>query len=276
MIQTDTQGPTLLQNKEQRVFVGSLAGTLRSSHPELRLDSCNGLHKFFWIFKGNGRCMINGVTRSFGPNTVIFIPHDVPHQLNLSNSVFGIVVTVDPAVDVSLPNQTVFLSILNLMDQKQIANRFDRVFAEFNTTGVGRNIAVEYLVGLLSVHVARMAQKHYKTARISASQRLMEGFVNLLERDFRSARTLTAYAKELGVTPTHLTRVCQQVNGKSASRLIQERVLSEARMMLMNTDHKILEISNHLGFSSPAYFTRLFSAKLGKTPKEFRQSRTRP
>ena len=268
----ETDPKILLDDRDQRVFVGSLAGTLRSSNPELRLDSCNGLHKFFWISKGNGRCMINGVARSFGPNTVIFIPNDVPHQLELSSTVFGIVVTVDPSVDVSMPNETVFLPILNLMDQKQIANRFDRIFAEFNTTGVGRNLAVEYLVGLLAVHVARMALKHYKSSKSNASQRLMEAFVNLLEKDFRSARPLAEYAQELGVTPTHLTRVCQQVNGKSASRLIQERVLSEARMMLLNTDHKILEISNHLGFSSPAYFTRLFSAKLGQTPKKFRQS----
>ena len=262
----------LLAETDQRVFVGSLAGTLRSSHPELRLDSCNGLHKFFWISKGNGRCMINGVTRSFGPNTVIFIPHDAPHQLELSSNVFGVVVTVDPAVTVALPERTVFLPILNLMDQKQIANRFDRVFAEFNATGVGRNQAVECLVGLLSVHVARMAQKHLKDPQTSAAQRLMENFVNLLEKEYRTARTLAEYAKELGVTPTHLTRVCQQVNGKSASRLIQERVLAEARMMLTNTDHKILEISNHLGFSSPAYFTRLFSQKQGQTPKEFRHA----
>jgi len=54
--------PSLFPDAEQRVFVGSLAGTLRSSHPELRLDSCNGLNKFFWVSKGNGRCMINGVT----------------------------------------------------------------------------------------------------------------------------------------------------------------------------------------------------------------------
>ena len=46
-------------------------------------------------------------------------------------------------------------------------------------------------------------------------------------------------------------------------------------MMLTNIDHKILEISNHLGFSSPAYFTRLFSAKQGQTPKEFREKSQR-
>ncbi|MBR9863753.1 MAG: helix-turn-helix domain-containing protein [Rhodobacteraceae bacterium] len=268
----DDESPTLIRDTEQRVYVGSLAGTLRSSHPELRLDSVNGLHKFFWISKGNGRCMINGVTRSFGPNTVIFIPHDVPHRLELSTNVYGIVVTVDPKVQVVLPDHSVFMPILNLMDQKQIANRFDRISAEFNTSGIGRNLAVEYLVGLLSVHLARMAQKHFKEPQTNAAQRLMEAFVNMLEKDYRTGRTLAEYAKVLGVTPTHLTRVCQQVNGKSASRLIQERVLAEARMMLSNTDHKILEISNQLGFSSPAYFTRLFSAKQGQSPKAYRQT----
>ncbi|MEM6619116.1 MAG: AraC family transcriptional regulator [Pseudomonadota bacterium] len=265
----------LLQDAEQRVYVGSLAGTLRSSNPKLRMDSCNGLHKFFWIAKGNGRCMINGLTRAFGPNTAIFIPHNVPHRLELSSNVFGVAVTVEPQVTVALPTQAVFLPILNLMDQKQIAGRFDRIQAEFNTTGLGRNRAVEYLVGLLTVNVARMAEKHAKRPEDNASRRLMEAFVNALERDYRSAKTLTQYAADLGVTPTHLTRVCQQTNGKSASRMIQERVLTEARQMLTNTDHKILEISNRLGFSSPAYFTRLFSQKQGQTPKEFRASRQR-
>lgn len=264
-------GLELLKDAEQRVFVGSLAGNLRSDHPQLRLDSCNGLHKFFWISKGNGRCMINGVTRAFGPNTAIFIPHDVPHQLELSSNVFGTVISVDPTVSVALPTQPIFLPILNLMDQKQVAGRFDRVFAEFNAVGIGRNLAVEYLVGLLAVMAARMAQKHAKQSQKTASGRLMQSFVTLLERDYRSAKTLAQYASELGVTPTHLTRVCQQVNGKSASRLIQERVLAEARMMLTNTDRKILEISDRLGFSSPAYFTRLFSQKQGVTPKQFRE-----
>ena len=123
--------------------------------------------------------------------------------------------------------------------------------------------------------IARMAQKHVKVPKENASQRLMQAFVNMLERDFRTSRPLAEYARELGVTPTHLTRVCQQVNGKSASRLIQDRVLAEARMMLTNTDRKILEISDHLGFSSPAYFTRLFSQKQGVTPKAFRESAQR-
>lgn len=43
--------PCLITDPEQRVYVGSLADTLRSRRPELRLDSCNGLNKFFGSLK---------------------------------------------------------------------------------------------------------------------------------------------------------------------------------------------------------------------------------
>ena len=216
--------------------------------------------------------MISGTTRSFGPNTVIFTPNDVPHQLELSPNSFGVTVTIDPRVPVALPTRNVFLRIPNLMDQKQVASSFDKVNWEFNASGIGRNLSVEYLVGLLAVNVARMAQKYTKGSESTAAQRLMKKFVNSLEKEYRTGRNLAGYASELGVTPTHLTRVCHQVNGKSASHLIQERILSESRAMLSHTDHKILEISNQLGFSSAAYFTRLFSVKQGQTPKEFRKN----
>ena len=41
----------LIQDAEQRVHVGSLAGALRSSQSQLQLDSCNGLHEFFLGFQ---------------------------------------------------------------------------------------------------------------------------------------------------------------------------------------------------------------------------------
>ena len=53
-----------------------------------------------------------------------FIRHDVPHQLELPSNVFGILVSLEPDVAVELPTQNLFLPILNLIDQKQIANRF--------------------------------------------------------------------------------------------------------------------------------------------------------
>ena len=74
------------------------------------------------------------------------------------------------------------------------------------------------------------------------------------------------------VTPTHLSRACRNACGKSASRLLADRVHFEARRMLQDTDMTVSEISRRLGFRSAAYFTRAFQGKTGLTPTAFRRS----
>ena len=101
----------------------------------------------------------------------------------------------------------------------------------------------------------------------------MRAFAHLVEDKFHTGQTLNDYAETLGVTPTHLTRVCQKLNGISASKLLQNRILAEARRELLLSDDKIQDVSAALGFTSPAYFTRLFTQKLGITPKQYRNAR---
>jgi AraC family transcriptional regulator, transcriptional activator of pobA len=254
------------------LHVGSLAGLLRSSRPQLRLDGRNGLHKFIWISKGSGRGMIDGVTRGFGPNTVLFIPQSVPHHISLTSNAHGTLIALEPRADLIVPPDTLFMPILNIMEQSQTSTKFDSIVGEYNSAEPGKGAALACYIGLLTVYVARLAQKIAKQPKSTASLRLMKGFSRALEQNFRISKTLADYARDLGVTPTHLTRVCQAANGKAASVMIQERVLNEARLLLLNTDAKILQISQHLGFTSAAYFTRLFSAKMGQTPREFRKS----
>ena len=94
-----------------------------------------------------------------------------------------------------------------------------------------------------------------------------------MERDFATGRSVSDYAAELDVTPTHLTRVCNQTCGRSASTLLHDRVLFEARRLLTDTKTPVNQIAAGLGFTSPAYFTRAFVARTGKTPTAFRKSR---
>ncbi|MEZ5912190.1 MAG: helix-turn-helix transcriptional regulator [Paracoccaceae bacterium] len=80
------------------------------------------------------------------------------------------------------------------------------------------------------------------------------------------------YASALGVTPTHLTRVCNKTCGRSAHDLLQDRVLFEARRMLAETKLPVKDVSAQLGFASAAYFTRAFQHRTGKTPTQFRRT----
>ena len=105
----------------------------------------------------------------------------------------------------------------------------------------------------------------------SARRRLMRKFIVRLEDRYGTPDTVKDYAGALDVTTTHLTRVCRETTGKPATKLIQDRTMLEARRSLANTKLKVSEISNELGFQTPAYFTRVFTASTGKCPRTFRK-----
>lgn len=254
------------------LHVGALATVLRGGTENLRVDSPNGLNKFLWVTKGNGRAMIEGTQKGFGPNTILFLPANIPHSIDFSQTVSGTILTIENDSDFVLPNKVVFQPILNILEQAQTTAHFDNVVREFNREKIGRETALKCYIGLLTVHIERHVSKYFRPTRTTASHRLMARFTNSLECNFRTDHSLTSYAQQLDVTPTHLTRVSRKLNGRSASSLIQQRLLNEAQNMLLNTDLKVHEISLYLGFGSPAYFTRLFSQKIHQTPKDFRKS----
>ncbi|MBL6430691.1 MAG: helix-turn-helix domain-containing protein [Alphaproteobacteria bacterium] len=78
----------------------------------------------------------------------------------------------------------------------------------------------------------------------------------------------------LAVTAPHLSRVCRQARGRSASALIRDRQMLEARRLLAYTQIRVAEIAYELGYSDPAYFSRVFAAHTGLSPRAFRQGFT--
>jgi len=52
---------------------------------------------------------------------------------------------------------------------------------------------------------------------------------------------------------------------------LHQRLLLEAKRELVYTSMTISQISDQLGFSEPAYFSRFFKRMTGQSPKDFRQ-----
>ena len=118
-----------------------------------------------------------------------------------------------------------------------------------------------------------MASK--STADGAAKSGLFRRFEALLEQHFREHWTVSRYAAALSVTPTHLSRLTRSATGNAASQLILERTIREARRNLVYTNLPISGIAYALGFNDPAYFSRLFSAATGLSPRRFRDKVTR-
>lgn len=92
---------------------------------------------------------------------------------------------------------------------------------------------------------------------------------DLIEQSYAAEKSPSAYAKILNMSAKHLNRITQGVVGKTASDVILERVLLEAKKELILQRDSFSQIALSLGYDDYAYFSRLFKKKTGETPSDF-------
>ncbi|MBX2871484.1 MAG: response regulator [Saprospiraceae bacterium] len=77
-------------------------------------------------------------------------------------------------------------------------------------------------------------------------------------------------SKALGMSRSHLHLKIKALTNQPTSHYIRLIRLQKAKELLETTDHKISDIAAKVGFSRPTYFTRLFTERYGKSPRQFR------
>jgi AraC family transcriptional activator of pobA len=131
----------------------------------------------------------------------------------------------------------------------------------------------------LIVHEALKLQPSAEASHSrNAASRLTTIFQELLERQFPiespdrplQLKTAQDYAKALNVHVNYLNRAVKETTGKPTTTHIAERIISEARALLMHTDWNVASIGYALGFEYPSYFNNYFKRMTGTNPKALR------
>jgi AraC family transcriptional regulator, transcriptional activator of pobA len=232
--------------------------------------------RLIYISRGQGRITVAGLTSGYGPNNLIFIPARTMYGFELGPTAYGLMLTIPTAMADEWPEDAVHLRLRDVVAQKDIAGIFDSLERELGSAKAGHQRAAHYHLGLLAVFFERQQVAHPPDAADArgetAAARLVAAYTDLIEKDFAKAKGVADYARALGITPTHLTRSCKATCGQSALAILNDRLLFEARVLLRDTRRPVQDIARDLGFSSPAYFSRSFTARTGSTPSRFRRS----
>ena len=108
--------------------------------------------------------------------------------------------------------------------------------------------------------------------RISFRNEAQEDMVRLhryIEENYRTA-SLTAAAELLGYDIYHLSRLIRQKTGRTFLDIVQEKRLLQAVFLLKNTALPVGEISLAVGYENTSHFHRLFKARFGCPPRQYR------
>ena len=106
----------------------------------------------------------------------------------------------------------------------------------------------------------------------AAASPLVERYRLLLERHFREGWPVERYAAALAVSPRTLRAACAAAGqGRSPLQMLADRLVVEAKRKLVYTSMTVAEVAYGLGFRDPAYFSRFFTAAVGRSPRDFRR-----
>lgn len=128
------------------------------------------------------------------------------------------------------------------------------------------------LLKRLIIKITRKAKKQTEHCERFTDDKMdvIRMFNLLLEVNFRTQHEVRFYAQAMNRSPKTLTNIFGICRYPSPSKLIQRRVVLEAKRYLHYTDKSAKEVAAALGFTSTAHFSRFFKANAGVNFSTFR------
>lgn len=117
---------------------------------------------------------------------------------------------------------------------------------------------------------------HLQPISLPAEMSNFHAFKSSIEANFLKFRQVRQYAESLNISAYRLNAICQSVTHKTASEIIKERIVLEAKNLITHTSLSVSEISYRLNFTDSSNFVKFFKARTALTPSEYREKALNP
>jgi AraC-like DNA-binding protein len=94
-------------------------------------------------------------------------------------------------------------------------------------------------------------------------------FASAVDSHFSTSREVGWYARRLGYSERTLRRATQAATGRTAKQFIDDRVVLEAKRLLVHSHATAAECARHTGFDDAANFSKFFRRRTGLAPGAF-------
>jgi AraC family transcriptional activator of pobA len=234
------------------------------------------LHQILVLSSGGGVAHLDGSTHALRAGSLVNVPPGHVHAFRFQKNTQGWVTTLaDELMNelcVGVGDVRHDLSRACVVEaDPAISLTMTQIWQEFSGHAKARALVLRGLSAVLLGWVARTMREEAPTDTPLNESHAVQRFKDLIDVHFLKHWQVSDYAKALAISPTHLSRLTRAATGGSALRLIEARMMREARRNLAYTNLSISTIAYTLGYSDPAYFSRVFTRDAGVSPKAFRE-----
>lgn len=265
--------------------LGNLAGFFGRNMPVHRHDRFFQVH---YVKSGTVRVYLDDQQYVESGPMFFLTPPTIPHSFVTEPDADGHVLTVrqqlvwqlleaDPALVSGSQVAPACVALSGLQgrfagEARRLALLFDELHSEINGAQAGRGPALDSLTRLLMLSLLRLCARSLPAKQTRHEDlQVFHRFNELIEAHYLEHWPLSRYARGVGVTEARLNDVCRRIADLPSKRLILERLMQEAKRLLLFTGSSANEICYSLGFKDPAYFSRFFLRYAQVTPGEYRQ-----
>lgn len=273
-----------LTQKQDDILINRFAPYLKS-HRNLHLPHKHSFYHLVFFTKGGGSQTIDFQQVPVRPFQVYFMIPGQVHNWAFEGEVDGYIINFSVPFFQSfllkanyLEEFPFFTGIINdaVIDipadlQAKVISLFEELIQETEEPKPLEDDMIRSIMLQLFISIARLGHE-VNTAIPSYNYTLLRSFQKLIEKNYTTIKLPKQYAELLYITPNHLNALCNDVLGISAGEVIRNRIVLEAKRLLINNDLTVLEIANQLNFADNSYFTKFFKKQAGLTPEEFRKN----
>lgn len=162
-----------------------------------------------------------------------------------------------------------FAHILNLCEQLFYYNQEEKEIT------FSQQIKLSLFTSLVYILVGDFLQGKGKDINIlknSRKESITMKFLQLVSINFMKEKELKFYADKLLISSKYLSNTVREITNQPPSKFITEALLNNAKILLLNSDNSIKEISNELDFSDQYAFGKFFKKHTGLSPSNFRKT----
>jgi AraC family transcriptional activator of pobA len=275
----------LSDHQHEDLLVSRFAPYLQK-HQNLSLPHKHTFYHVVMFTEGGGTHAIDFKSFDVLPNQVYFMAPGQVHRWNFEGPVDGYIINFSASFFQSFLLRPDYLESFpfftgNIDDEVMnidkdaapaMVNIFEQLINESAITGKLNLDMMRALLLQLFILVARQSPNNKQITAPNYNYTLLQSFRKLVDQNFTNIKLPKDYAALLYITPNHLNALCNDMLGLSAGELIRNRVILEAKRLLVNLELNINEIAGKLNFTDNSYFTKFFKKYTTLTPEEFRRN----
>ncbi len=265
--------------------------TYLANNPHLSETHGHLYYHLVYFTKGKGKHRIDFKEFEIKDHSMYLMRPNQVHQWDFVGEVDGYVINFyDEFLDWQNINSIIlrkfsFFNTLKIEDQvlyfdQESFKTIESIFEELinikkeNKTHAMLSLATLLIQLFICVDANSKTQENNKNNSNLQHQhhQIILNFNNLLEKHFKELKLPKDYANKLNITPTQLNIITKEVYGESAGNIIRNRIILEAKRLLINFDLTVNEIAYQLNFQDVSYFIKFFKKYTNSTPEVFRHS----